>query len=96
MHQRKFSAAIVFAVVALLAANATVLAQQDLAVVTRHAPQLNGEARVEGSIQQLLGENTTLNGGAVVTSDLLVPGTPTLRLNGVPRLGGTIVGTGLF
>jgi hypothetical protein len=35
-----------------------------------------------------------LNGGAVLTNDLQVPGTPTLLLNGTPTFGGTIQGTG--
>lgn len=58
----------------------------------RHAPTLNGA--VEGSIQQMTAENTTLNGGASVTGDLLVPGTPTVQLNGNPVYGGTLDGTG--
>jgi RHS repeat-associated protein len=62
--------------------------------VVRHAPSLNGNARVEGSLRQLTGESVTLNGGAVITSDLQVPGTPTLVLNGNPTFGGTIQGTG--
>ena len=58
----------------------------------RHAPALNG--RVEGSLQVMTAENTTLNGGATVTGDLLVPGTPTVRLNGNPTYGGTVDGAG--
>ena len=60
--------------------------------LVRHAPVLNGA--VEGSIEQMLPENTTLNGSASVSGDLLVPGTPTVRLNGKPGYGGTIDGTG--
>ncbi len=62
--------------------------------VVRHAPLINGNSRVQGSVRQLLGENVTLNGGAAITGDLLVPGTPTVRLNGNPSLGGTVEGTG--
>ncbi len=58
----------------------------------RHAPALNGT--VEGSVQVMTAESVTLNGGAVVTGDLLVPGTPTVRLNGNPVYGGTLDGTG--
>lgn len=58
----------------------------------RHAPTLNGN--VEGSIQQMTGEAVTLNGGANVTGDLLVPGSPTIRLNGQPNYGGTQDGSG--
>ena len=35
-----------------------------------------------------------LNGGAQVSGDLLVPGTPTIRLNGHPAYGGTLDGGG--
>ncbi|MET0553337.1 MAG: MBG domain-containing protein [Vicinamibacteria bacterium] len=57
-------------------------------VVVRHAPVLNG--RVDGSVQVLLPESVTLNGSARVSGDLLVPGTPLVRLNGQPAYGGTI------
>jgi RHS repeat-associated protein len=66
--------------------------QTNLAVTVRHAPNLNG--RVEGSLQQLLGEDVLLNSGFVMTGDLFLPGTPTLVLNGQPSYAGTIVGTG--
>lgn len=58
----------------------------------RHGFTVNG--RIEGSVQQLTGEATTLNGGGVLTGDLLVPGTPTVRLNGNPTFGGTVAGSG--
>jgi len=58
----------------------------------RHAPTLNGT--VEGSVQVMTAEDTTLNGGAVVKGDLLVPGTPAVRLNGTPTYGGTVDGPG--
>ena len=57
------------------------------------APQINS-GTVDGNVQQMTGANVTLNGGAVITGDLLVPGTPTLIKNGTPNFGGTIVGTG--
>ena len=60
--------------------------------LVRHAPTLNGN--VEGSIQQMTAESTTLNGNARVTGNLFVPGTPTVRLNGSPTYGGTQDGTG--
>ncbi len=60
--------------------------------LVRHAPTING--RVEGSVETLLPESFTLNGGAVITSDLLVPGSPTVRLNGSPTYGGTLDGDG--
>jgi MBG domain-containing protein len=58
----------------------------------RHAPAING--RVDGSVEALLPESATLNGGVTITGDLLVPGTPTVRLNGSPAYGGTLDGGG--
>lgn len=67
-----------------------------LAVTTtalvRHAPSLSG--MLDGSVQVLLPENVTLNSRAIVTSDLLVPGTPAVVLNGGPTYAGTLDGTG--
>ena len=68
------------------------VAQTAPTALVRHAPVLNGV--VEGSIQQMLGEDVTLNGGATVSGDLLVPGTPTIRLNGRPDYAGTVDGSG--
>jgi hypothetical protein len=70
------------------------LCAQDIAVTTRHAPTINGQARVEGSVQMLLGENVTLNGGATLTQDLLVPGTPTVTTNGNVTWRGVQSGAG--
>jgi hypothetical protein len=58
----------------------------------RHAPQISGT--VQGSVLQMLGESVSLPGGSTISNDLLVPGTPTLRTNGKPSFGGTIVGSG--
>jgi hypothetical protein len=55
--------------------------------LVRHAPVVNG--RLNGSLHLLLGESTTLNSSASVSGDFLVPGTPTVRLNGSPTYGGT-------
>lgn len=49
---------------------------------------------VEGSLQQMLGQNFTLNGNASISGDLRVPGTPRVILNGQPAFGGTIDGAG--
>ncbi len=62
------------------------------AVTVRHAPALNGG--VDGSVQVLLPENVVLNGSAWISGDLLVPGTPTVQLNGQPIYGGTQDGAG--
>src|SRR5687768_9028160 len=67
---------------------------QNVVVTTRHAPTINGAARVEGSLQQLLGEDVHLNGGAVFTEDLLVPGTPQVLPNGNVTWDGLQVGSG--
>jgi chitodextrinase len=60
--------------------------------VVRHAPTLNGSVR--GSVQVLSAESTTLNSSASVSGDLLVPGTPSTRINGQPDFGGVIDGPG--
>lgn len=60
--------------------------------LVRHAPSISGT--VDGSIQQLQAENVTLNGAARITGDLLLPGSPTVRLNGRPKFAGTIDGPG--
>ncbi len=58
-----------------------------ITALVRHAPTLNGD--LEGSLQLLTGESFTLNSNNYVSGDLLVPGSPTLRLNGQVLLGGT-------
>jgi len=58
----------------------------------RHAPTLDGG--LDGSVQIASGESVTLNGNAWVSGDLLVPGTPTLQLNGHPTYAGIRDGTG--
>src|SRR5688572_9792892 len=60
--------------------------------LVRHAPSVSGT--VEGSIQQMLPESVTFSGGSLVTRDLLVPGLPTIRLNGNVTYGGTFDGSG--
>jgi hypothetical protein len=43
----------------------------------------------------MLGENTNLNSGAVITGNFTVPGTPTVKINGSPvTYGGAVAGTG--
>lgn len=64
----------------------------DKIAVVRHAPELNS-GRVEGALWQLLPENVALNGTDVITSDLLVPGTPTVTVgSGKPSFDGVIEG----
>ena len=52
------------------------------------------DGRIEGSVHQRTGQTTTLNSGASVTGDLLVPGLPQLVQNGSGTFGGVITGTG--
>jgi len=60
--------------------------------VVRHGFSLDG--RIEGSVQQLVGENTTINGGASLTGNLFVPGVPMVRQNDASGLGGITQGEG--
>ncbi len=60
--------------------------------IVRHGFTVDG--RIEGSVQQLSGEDTTINYGAAITEDLLAPGTPTLLQNDNPSFGGLVQGTG--
>jgi polygalacturonase/pectin methylesterase-like acyl-CoA thioesterase len=61
-------------------------------VVVASPPVLNGT--VNGSIQQLDAKNATLAAGALMTGDLLVPGTPKVSLVAGSTYGGTIVDGG--
>ena len=60
--------------------------------VVRHAPAINGT--FDGSIQQLLGEPVTLDTGARITRDLLVPGTPAVVAGPQASYAGTVDGSG--
>ena len=76
----------------VLFAGTTTTTNDNLAVV-KDGITLNG--RIEGSVQQLTGQNSVLNSNAAITGDLLVPGVPQLVRNGNNgTLGGTITGTG--
>lgn len=70
-----------------------VLPAQNVGVaLVQQAPTLNGT--VVGSIQIMTAENVTLGGNADIKGDLLVPGTPAVRLNGNPTYTGTTDGQG--
>jgi RHS repeat-associated protein len=60
--------------------------------VVRHAPAIDS-GRIEGALWQLTGEAVTLDGTDTITSDLLVPGTPSVSVSGTPTYGGTVAGT---
>ncbi|HXC37213.1 MAG TPA: hypothetical protein VNV43_15155, partial [Candidatus Acidoferrales bacterium] len=68
--------------------------QTNVAVMVQHAPHLDGSGVIQGSLQQLAGENVTLNGGFEMTGDLLVPGTPTVVVHGKASYAGTVPGDG--
>jgi autotransporter-associated beta strand protein len=84
-------------VVVTNAAGSTVSSPATLSIapvaLVRHAPLLNSSV-VQGSIEQMLGEDVTLAGSSVINGDLLVPGTPTVVLNNNPNYGGTLDGSG--
>jgi RHS repeat-associated protein len=69
----------------------TVKQAYDKIAVVRHAPVINS-GRVEGALWQLTGENVVLDGRDVITTDLLVPGTPTVSVSDNPTFSGTIQG----
>jgi len=64
------------------------------AVVSKHKPTLNS-GRIEGTLRVLLGESFTISGNNQITSDLYLPGTPTIQLSGAARYAGTINDGGL-
>ncbi len=61
-------------------------------IMVRNMPTINGT--VNGSIRVLTSGSVALNGGAVITGNLYVVGTPTVRTNGQPNFGGTVEGSG--
>lgn len=60
-------------------------------VLVRRAPSINGT--IEGSIQQMTAESVSL-AGASITHNFLVPGTPSIRVNGRANYGGVGEGPG--
>jgi len=65
-----------------------------LADVVLNGPLTINSSTIKGSVELLAGKSVTLNSGASITGDLLVPGTPTLVKNGQSTLQGTIAGSG--
>src|SRR5690606_8878317 len=53
-----------------------------ITALVRHGLSMSGE--IDGSMQVLLPESTTLNGGAMISGDLLVSGRPGVTINGNP------------
>ncbi|MDQ8197067.1 malectin domain-containing carbohydrate-binding protein [Pelagicoccus enzymogenes] len=58
----------------------------------RYAPTLNGG--VIGSVQVAEAGSFKLNGGTSLSGDLLLPGTPQIRVNGQPRFSGEVTADG--
>jgi fibronectin type 3 domain-containing protein len=63
-----------------------------IAVLVRHAPTIG--SIIDGSMQVLTPESFTLKGGAAFSGDVLVPGVPTLQINGTPTYAGLKYGPG--
>jgi RHS repeat-associated protein len=59
------------------------------AVVLSHKPTFNS-GRIEGTLRILLGESFAINGSTELTSDLYLPGTPTVQLSSGAQYGGTV------
>ncbi len=66
----------------------------DITALVRHGLTLDGS--IDGSVQVLTGEATTLNGNAGITGDLLVPGRPVVQINGHPTFAGVKDNGGTF
>ena len=63
------------------------------AVVTRHKPTLNS-GRIDGTLRMLLPESFTINGNTQITSDLFLPGSPTITSSGGSQYGGAVADEG--
>jgi rhamnogalacturonan endolyase len=63
-----------------------------ITALVNHAPSINGG--IDGSLQVLSGESFTFNASTYVSGDALVPGTPTVQLNGKPLFEGIVEGAG--
>ena len=59
------------------------------AVVSRHKPTLT-HGRIEGSLRVLLGESFTINNATAITSDVYLPGSPSIQVNNGASHGGMI------
>ena len=60
----------------------------------QNPPVLVGSATIDGSVQVLSPKNISLSGTSVISSDLLVPGTPTVTTSGSASFAGVVVGPG--
>jgi len=68
----------------------------DCVSLTKQPPSIN-QAIVEGSIQVLESKNFSINSHATITGDILVPGSPSIILNGQGgEFDGVVIGGGQF
>ncbi|MBW8780689.1 MAG: alginate lyase family protein [Verrucomicrobia bacterium] len=86
-----------FEVVAIVdSANYTATVSDTLVItitaLVGHMPKFGGT--IEGSVQVLSAEKMGLYGNALLSGDLLVPGTPAVQLNGASSFAGTYDGDG--
>ena len=63
-----------------------------ITALVRHGLAMSGE--IDGSLQVLLPESLTLNGGAGISGDLLVPGAPEVKANGNATYVAVVTGDG--
>ncbi|HKR11221.1 MAG TPA: PKD domain-containing protein [Pyrinomonadaceae bacterium] len=59
------------------------------AVISRHKPILNN-GRIEGSLRVLLGESFTIPNATAITSDVFLPGAPSVQVNNGAQHGGIV------
>jgi RHS repeat-associated protein len=59
------------------------------AVISRHKPTLNN-GRIEGSLRVLLGESFAISNTTTITSDVYLPGAPSVQVNNGSQHGGII------
>ncbi len=59
------------------------------AVISRHKPTLNN-GRIEGSLRVLLGESFTIPNATLITSDVYLPGAPSVQVNNGAQHGGIV------
>jgi len=58
-------------------------------VITRHKPTLNS-GRIDGTLRVLLPESFAINGNTQIASDIFLPGSPAILVNGGSTYGGNV------
>lgn len=75
-----------------LAIGSVVAYSQTGVAAVRHAPIVHGS--IEGGIQQMMAEPLVLGGGAWISDNYFLPGSPAFKLNGASVLGEVVAGAG--